>query len=306
MTPFFSIITPTKNSEVFIKDTAQSVLSQSFTNWEWIVVDDMSSDLTTSIIEDIQRTDSRVSLIRVRNINHPAISRNIGVRQAKGFFICFLDHDDLILTDYLKSLHNILNGTDEIDCIVTNYLLYYSDRNEKSALSLPVGVIENDFLLKKLLNSNRICLSAFSIKLNFLLRIGLINESFEVWGANDYELYLRALKFNGKFYFLDKPLVKYRISNNSMVADRTRNIHNTIVVLDEMLRDQHFIGYHHLISKYKAKCLFQLGVNNLSLGRKDYFLNILVGIYGYHGFSFQLVKWLLILMVPPFFSRRLI
>ena len=95
-TPLVSIIMPAHNSEQFIGMAIDSVLSQTYQNWELIVVNDNSTDSTCKIVEDYEHRDSRISLYNAEYHNGmPSAPRNTGVNLAKGRFISFLDSDDL-------------------------------------------------------------------------------------------------------------------------------------------------------------------------------------------------------------------
>lgn len=90
-----SIITPTFNSELFIEDTFNSIKSQTYSNWEWIVVDDFSSDGTCKKIENLMLLDKRIKLFQNDTNMGAAVSRNKAIEKASGRFIAFLDSDDL-------------------------------------------------------------------------------------------------------------------------------------------------------------------------------------------------------------------
>lgn len=91
-----SIITPSYNAEKLIGRTIQSVLDQTYVNWEMIVIDDCSKDATRTVVSDLAAKDSRIRLVPLDS-NHgaPAAPRNIGVKQATGRWIAFLDADDI-------------------------------------------------------------------------------------------------------------------------------------------------------------------------------------------------------------------
>ncbi len=90
-----SIITPTFNSALFIEDTYDSIRSQTYSNWEWIVVDDFSSDGTFEILKGLMHLDNRIKLLRNDNVMGAAVTRNRAIERASGRFIAFLDSDDL-------------------------------------------------------------------------------------------------------------------------------------------------------------------------------------------------------------------
>ena len=90
-----SIITPSWNSEGYIKDTVQSVQNQTYKNWEMIIVDDCSTDRTVEIVENIAKTDSRVKILRQENNLGAGAARTRGMQSASGRFIAYLDADDI-------------------------------------------------------------------------------------------------------------------------------------------------------------------------------------------------------------------
>ena len=102
-----SVIMPAYNSEVYIRESIDSVLAQSFREFELIVVDDGSTDTTAAIVESY--TDSRIRLIRQAN-GGVSVARNTGLAAARGQFITFLDSDDLYYPDFLKTLYHLIQS----------------------------------------------------------------------------------------------------------------------------------------------------------------------------------------------------
>ena len=98
-----SIITPCHNSESTIRDTIESVLAQTFQDWEMIVVDDASSDASAAIVREYAARDPRIRCFATeRPSGSPALPRNIGIDNASGEYIAFLDSDDLWLPEKLE------------------------------------------------------------------------------------------------------------------------------------------------------------------------------------------------------------
>ena len=90
-----SIITPSYKSEKFISQTIESVLGQTYQNWEIIIVDDVSPDNSNKIIEEYSKKDSRIKLIKLEKNSGAAVARNIAIEESKGRYIAFLDADDI-------------------------------------------------------------------------------------------------------------------------------------------------------------------------------------------------------------------
>lgn len=104
--PFFSIIIPLYNRLHRIDRAVNSVMAQSFTDWELIIVDDHSTDGSWMHIQSY--TDPRITVMRNAVNSERCITRNNGIATAKGHYICFLDSDDHHLPDHLRSLHQLI------------------------------------------------------------------------------------------------------------------------------------------------------------------------------------------------------
>ncbi len=116
-----SVIMPAYNSEVYIRESIDSVLAQTFTDFELIVVDDGSTDNTAGIVESY--TDSRIRLLRQPN-RGVSVARNTGLDAARGQFISFLDSDDLYYPDFLKVAYQ-LNQSNQTEMSFTNFTESY-------------------------------------------------------------------------------------------------------------------------------------------------------------------------------------
>jgi len=97
-----SVITPMFNSERFLCETIESVLAQSYKNWEIILVDDCSSDTSAEVVQSFINQDSRIKLIQLETNSGAAVARNTAIELAKGRYIAFLDSDDLWAPDKLE------------------------------------------------------------------------------------------------------------------------------------------------------------------------------------------------------------
>jgi len=97
-----SIIMPAHNSSSYIAKSIKSVMIQTYSNWELIVVDDVSSDDTRSIVASFMAKDDRIKLIELSEHHGPALARNVGVEEAKGKYVAFLDSDDVWLPEKLE------------------------------------------------------------------------------------------------------------------------------------------------------------------------------------------------------------
>ena len=121
-----SIITPCYNSERYLEDTFKSILKQNYTNWEWIIVDDCSTDNSVKLIKSFK--DDRIKLYE-QDVNKGASeARNKGLELSKGRFITFIDSDDLWLPNFLdKTINYLIHNKEEL--VYTSYKRVDEDLN---------------------------------------------------------------------------------------------------------------------------------------------------------------------------------
>ena len=174
----FSIIIPTYNRAHLISKGIDSILAQTFENWELIIVDDGSTDNTKELIASYQEKDARIRYIYQENSERSA-ARNNGIDKAKGNYICFLDSDDYYLPNHLFNLNN---------CISDQVTIYYVGlvlEREKMLLKrdeLPVnGLKKFNQLCLATIHSQQVCIPsniAKAYNFNPLIRIA---EDLELW-----------------------------------------------------------------------------------------------------------------------------
>ena len=97
-----SVVTPSYNCKQVFKATFDSVLSQTFTDWEWIIVDDCSTDGSYEHIKELTKDDKRIKVLQTPKNSGTAVARNIGLKHSTGRYITFLDSDDLLDPNYLE------------------------------------------------------------------------------------------------------------------------------------------------------------------------------------------------------------
>jgi glycosyltransferase involved in cell wall biosynthesis len=137
LNPFFSIVIPTYNRALLIQQGIHSVLEQSFSDYEIIVVDDGSTDNTESIVKEI--ASSRLFYFKKAN-NERGAARNFGMGKANGKYIVFMDSDDRMMNNHLETLYAHLNQHQE-DFIATKYLFFNANGQitPKDVRNLPGG-----------------------------------------------------------------------------------------------------------------------------------------------------------------------
>jgi len=140
MIPRVSIISPLHNKEAYVAQTIESVLGQTVADLEMLVVENHSSDEGPRVVEDLASRDSRVRLIHAPSeVRGPGAARNVGLAEAKGEWILFLDADDLLEPDYLERRLSVLKSYPEAKIIAGPWKNFYPDTPDVFETHFPNG-----------------------------------------------------------------------------------------------------------------------------------------------------------------------
>ena len=201
--PKVSVIIHTYNREDYISETIESVLAQTYKDFEIIVIDDGSTDNTKKKLE---RFNSKIKIIEQKN-SERAVSRNNGIKAASGKYISILDSDDLWAENKLDEQVKILDSMQDV-ILVYGQCERINEKNQKikSAKRQKEGYSGNVF--KELLLRNFIVSPTPVFKREFFEKTSGFETRYIPY--EDWEFWLR-LSLLGKFYFINKPLAFYRI-----------------------------------------------------------------------------------------------
>lgn len=206
-TPLVSVVIPSYNAESFIGSTIKSVLSQSYVNWELLVIDDGSVDNTCDVVRRFFGNDNRVRLFALdKNHGAPAAPRNIGIREARGEWIAFLDSDDIWHPEKLELQLAIIKKRNVGFC-ATSSVGFISESDIKFQSSPKVMTSDIEFSQQRF--KGRIVNSSVLIKRDYLVQFPL-NESPEYKAVEDYHCWLRVLEEHNLCVKINYPLVGYR------------------------------------------------------------------------------------------------
>lgn len=200
------------NSEIYISETINSVIKQSYKNWELILVDDKSIDNTLQVIKPFLENYTNIKLLKNASNSGAAISRNNGIRAAKGEYITFLDADDLWKPNKLEVQ---LAFMEDENCDVC-----FSSYELMDEAGLPLNKQVNALKVlnyKKLLKSNYIgnLTGIYNVK-----SLGLLSTP-DLRKRQDWLLWLSAIKKSGKpAKGVQKSLAYYRVRNNSISSNK--------------------------------------------------------------------------------------
>lgn len=206
-----SIITPTYNCAQYIGETIDTVISQTYINWEMIIVDDCSSDNTDKIVSKYQKRDSRIKYYRLVNNSGAAVARTVAMRLASGKYIAFLDSDDLWMPNKLFV---------QLDFMIKNGYAFtctsYEQINESGkSLNRIVRAVSS-------VNYNRLLLDCPVGNSTVMYDVSKMGK-FEVPNIrkrNDDALWLKMLRVEPYIWGIPDVLVKYRIRPNSISVNK--------------------------------------------------------------------------------------
>lgn len=200
-----SIIMPSYNTAKYISQSIESVVQQSYTNWELIIVDDCSSDGTDDVVNDFL-IDDRVKYFKNDKNYGAALSRNLGLREAKGEWIAFLDSDDVWHKNKLKKQLEFM--------MKNNYFFSYTCYEQIDEKGKMIGKTVGG---PRVINKKRMydyCYPGCLTVMYNASKVGLIQIP-DLKKNNDYALWLKIIK-HFDCYLINEVLAQYRIRSNSI------------------------------------------------------------------------------------------
>jgi glycosyltransferase involved in cell wall biosynthesis len=269
-----SVIIPTYNRLSFLNNAIKSVLNQTYTNFEIIVINDNSDDGTNEFLEKFN--NSKIKYIRNDKTLYAPASRNIGVAKAKGDLVAFLDDDDEWYPNKLedqvklfadKTIGLVYGG---VDLFFEDYNLFYSTK------PILKGKIYNDMLMKNYIGATP------SVIIRKVALKDICNESNEYFDISfparqDYDLWIRISKI-WKVDYIQKPVLKQNYRNSINRISRNINNHiNAHVLLDKKYKLEissclsTIQKKNRLINQFLFLAAQSIKINNTSIARKYYF-----------------------------------
>lgn len=222
-----SIVMPTYNVEKYVGEAIESVLNQSFEDFEYIIVDDGSSDDTISIIRSFE--DKRIKLFENK---HDFIGTlNMGMRKASGKYIARMDADDLMHCERLKIQHQIMENEPEL-AVCTSWVKTFGENVAGDVIQSNVGILKDPLL--RLLRGNFLFHPSAMIRTSFLHEHFLEYENYQY--AEDYKLWIEIAKRGGRFYIESQLLLYYRIGTGQIsYQKRKEQVSTSLLIRWEIL-----------------------------------------------------------------------
>ncbi len=266
--PKVSVIIPTYNRANLLPRAIESVLKQTFKDFELIIVDDGSTDNTKEIVNNYIKKDNRIKYIYQENSGGPAKPKNTGIKIAKGKYIAFLDSDDEWFINKLKKQYHLYedNKNNNVGLIGCEAISINNETKEKKYIkSIKYIEARSPEVLKKTIPKS---FSSVMINKNVFKEIGLIDEKIKI--CDDFELYIRiSRKYN--FLFIQEPLFNYYVHENNVSASK-----NYIKIIKErkLIMQKHkkiFLSHPNIYSnQFKKFGTFYLLNDNHKLAKKNF------------------------------------
>jgi len=244
--PLVSIVMPLYNCERYVEDSIKSVMEQTYSNWELIIVDDYSTDQSYILAQSLSENDTRIKLHQMQTNSGVAKVRNHGLSLALGKYIAFLDSDDMWLPTKLEKQIILM----EENAILLSYTSYdtINEKNELTGMfSVKKRVTYHDILKTSTIGTLTTVYNAEKLGKYY----------FQDIGHEDYVMKLEILKDIEYAEGIEEPLAKYRMTNNGLSGNKFKTalwqwrIYRDIEHLSIMKSLYYFIHYVYFgLKKY--------------------------------------------------------
>ncbi len=231
MNPKVSINLCCYNSEKYLRETVESIVTQTYKDWELIIINDGSSDSTEAIIYEYIKQGYLIIYYYQEN-KGLANSRNEALKRSKGEYIAFIDHDDIWLPGKLEKQIGLLENDQDISLVYSNYFWFNAKNTRKLVLK---GSQSTGYVFEKFLYNYPVGILTAIIRRSSLdcLSGGFFDKNLNL--CEEYDIFMR-LAYKHKADYINEPLALYRIHQDMCsVKYRSKDPDETKYVLDKLL-----------------------------------------------------------------------
>lgn len=233
--PLISVIMPAYNAEKTLAQAVQSVISQTYCNWELLIIDDCSKDNTYALMQKLQRNSPKIKILKNDQNFGVSESRNKGVQVASGSWIAFLDSDDIWAPNKLEKQVKQLARNEEAAVLFTGSAFINADGEMlEYKLSVPETIT-----YCQLLKQNLISCSSVMVKTDVIRQFPMKHDDMH----EDYAVWLQILKQGYIACGINEPLLIYRLSTNSKSSNKKKAALMTYKVY-------RYLGLNHIQAIY--------------------------------------------------------
>lgn len=208
-----SVVTPAYNCSGTIAETIKSVISQTYTNWEMIIVNDASTDNTVDVINEFVKKDNRIKLIKMKKNSGAAAARNTAIENSRGEYIAFIDSDDLWKADKLEKQIKFMKDNNYAFTFTAYETFHNSEELTRKVYSVPKSINYEQYLRNTIIGNLTVVINR-SVITDFHVETGYL-EDVLTW--------MYYLKKGYIAYGLDENLASYRVYINSKSGNKIKN-----------------------------------------------------------------------------------
>lgn len=276
-----SIVVPSYNHGRFISKMIDSVIAQSYSNWEMIIVDNHSNDNTDQIIKKYQ--DRRIKIIKINNGGIVAVSRNRGIEESKGEWIAFLDSDDVW---FQQKLERCMSIADKTDLIYHDMKVYNADENLLLNQGLKSRKLVSPVFKDLLMKGNTLINSSVIVRRSLLEEVNGLNEDKSLVAVEDYHLWLKIAQKTDRFVHIPEQMGYYTIHgfglsqrDTTFQLEKVVDSFSHLLTRNEQIQIDSFIRYARIrnmlntkkITSYRNDLLFCLLNGSFDIKLKSIF-----------------------------------
>jgi len=231
--PKVSVIIPTYSRTHYLEETLQSIMAQTYQDFEVIVVDDGTPNVAN---EAVCAKFEKVNYFKINNSGGPSKPRNFGIRKAHGKYIAFVDDDDLWLPEKLEKQVTILESNPDFGLVHSYCKVIDEKGNLKNEIIGRPGnpSVKHGNVSMKMMGNWTVMMPTSFIRKEIVDKVGFFNEKMPAAGE-DAEFWIRCSFFTD-FYYIDEPLVLYRLHSDN-ISSEAKGYANLSVYLKNILTE---------------------------------------------------------------------
>jgi glycosyltransferase involved in cell wall biosynthesis len=250
--PAVTVVIPTYNHADFLKKCLQSVLDQTFGDWEAVIVNNFSEDNTIEIVNSYQ--DPRIHLVNFKNNGIIAASRNEGIRRSKADLVAFLDSDDAWYPSKLSRCMEELAVDRDLVCHSMRFV-----KNGKHLKDVKCGPSRRASYNSLLYNGNCLITSAVLIRKESINRVGGFREDPEIVTSEDYDLWLNMARDGARFHFINEVLGEYLVHEGNASKTALRHMNAVLAVVEKHVASDNKVNIWKRLMFRRARALLLYG-----------------------------------------------
>ena len=281
--PIISIVIPVYNTEKYIDKCLQSLLQQSFQDFEIICIDDGSQDNSLNILKKFSTFDNRITVI-TQQLKGAGAARNIGLSLAKGKYISFLDSDDFFEYDYLETMFCLISKN-LADIAICGYNVYDDKKGKITSFVEVPQLYKNKVFLSKSLVDCIFTITNPNAWTKMYDRKMLVNEKIafeELQSANDITFVCMAFAVSKKIVFSDKKLINYRINRDGAILNmRGEKLENFLLAIMALKKNLEHKQLFSLYEKAFKDRVLKSGIYELNNSTHKSYSEVKINIASY-------------------------